>query len=257
MLWKNPNVKKGFTLVELMVVISIISLLSSVTLAGLNTAREKARVSAALQFATSVDHFLGADAVGIWRLDEGSGVGPTVDTSGYNNHAIFENSPTWTAGVTGTGIDLSNSSHLRVPNNARLNFGAGNFTISAWFKTTNTSNFGIVVHRGAGVGGWSIQGEGNRLLFACYCNVTGGHRTENVSFRDGRWHHLTFTRLGESVNFYLDGRKLAMFQGGSGAGGDFITENFDYRFGADATPGPADFLEGQMDDVRIYAAAIP
>ena len=52
---KQNDLKTGFTLVELLVVISIISFLSSIVLASLNTARSKARFSLVLEQMNSIE----------------------------------------------------------------------------------------------------------------------------------------------------------------------------------------------------------
>jgi prepilin-type N-terminal cleavage/methylation domain-containing protein len=61
MLYSNNNLnknKKGFTLIELMVVLSIISLLATIILGSLSNAREKARISRARQDLIQINNAL-------------------------------------------------------------------------------------------------------------------------------------------------------------------------------------------------------
>jgi prepilin-type N-terminal cleavage/methylation domain-containing protein len=61
---------KGFTLIELMVVISIIGFLSSITTASFNESRAKASQSAALKFGISLYRNWGADAILAYNFDD-------------------------------------------------------------------------------------------------------------------------------------------------------------------------------------------
>ena len=70
---QNKSKLNGFTLVELLVVISIIGLLSSIVLVSFSNSRDKARLAKSQQFDAQISHALGAYAVGIWRFEEGTG----------------------------------------------------------------------------------------------------------------------------------------------------------------------------------------
>jgi prepilin-type N-terminal cleavage/methylation domain-containing protein len=78
--------KKGFTLIELMVVISIIALLSSIVLMALSTTRGKATVAAGQVFEGQMYQAYGANAVAIWNFDDGAGATKALDSSGNNNN---------------------------------------------------------------------------------------------------------------------------------------------------------------------------
>ena len=62
--------KKGFTLIEVMVVISIIAMLSSIVLGFVNGARDTAKMSAIIQFDTNIKHTIGERAAQPFGWDE-------------------------------------------------------------------------------------------------------------------------------------------------------------------------------------------
>ncbi len=83
--------QRGFTLAELLIVISIIGLLSSVVLVSTKRATKSAKRAVVLQFAAQVHHAVGAYAAGIWDFDDQQN--PTKDSSGNNNNGTLNNFP--------------------------------------------------------------------------------------------------------------------------------------------------------------------
>ena len=125
--------KSGFTLLELLIVISIIGLLSSIVLVTYPTAVEKAHIAKTLQWSASVNHLLGVDAVGVWTFDNIQGT-TVYDDSGYNNNGTIVGAAV-VDGVMGKALNFGGS-NAYVVTPAKL--GAVS-TITAWAKTTTAN----------------------------------------------------------------------------------------------------------------------
>ncbi len=135
------RLSKGFTLIELMVVISIISLLSSIVLASVKEVREKAQIT---KIRSEMNQLI--NALELYKADKGE--------YPYENTAGFMNGNSYTSGIYINNSDY-NESDTGAPNLRTLLTGyvsnlpknpvfSNNITQTSWVYR---SNFGVNKYR--------------------------------------------------------------------------------------------------------------
>jgi hypothetical protein len=214
-----------------------------------------------------------------WKFDEGSGT--TAYDSAGSNHGTLTNGPAWTSGQIGGGLDFDGSNdYVEVldPGNGSLDFGVGNFSISLWFKTTDSA--GELVDKSGGGGGRSVGyslytgsvevGAGEYridpgILSLRVREMPSGNRDQICTvntYNDGLWHHLVATRAGTSsanLDIYVDGVDVPTINMADQGAGD-ISNSYGLSVGAKYDAGDSDrwedFFDGLIDDVRIYDKAL-
>jgi len=256
---------KSFTLIELLVVIAIIGLLASIILVSLKGVREKAEIARGLEFSQSIQHALGADAVGIWSFDEDSG-STANDNSGYGNSGTLYNfaSPYgWTSEtphkIVGSGQGKYALSFDGVDDYVRdstptgLNFVSTNqITIEAWFKLTGHSAYDGIISINDGSCAYRIMADQN--LYPFY--DPGAHNDQTVTtyrFTVNTWYHYAMTvQGGGNAVIYVNGASIHTSSAGVPAN---LPNGNDILIGTGEGPGTHP-TQGLIDEVRIYNTAL-
>lgn len=132
---------RAFTIIELLVVVSIVGLISSVILGNLTQARQRAVLASAQQFDASVRHAIGDRLVGSWNFNE-SGGNTAFDDSGNNlNGTVAAGASYAIPGVDGTGSAIFFSGSNSYVNGTGAPTGDNiGVTVSAWLNPTDVSN---------------------------------------------------------------------------------------------------------------------
>ena len=252
---------KGFTLVELLVVISIVSLLSSIVLASLSQARDKGRVGAGLQFAAYNYHKLGTNLIGMWNFDEGSG-NTAKDSSGngYNlpltGSATFSTStPDGSVSSLSTGSSNGGANVTISPAISLMNSNSKGFTVSLWkYARISQSGYSALISFNTDMNNGVYRSAGCYSSDLFFYGFTGDLTISSnpVCTDKNKWHNLTYSydntvQSSPKLSVYVDGTLVS----GSPFSYSINTTNITSIYVGTMMSGYS-FINGNIDAVRIY-----
>lgn len=248
-LLKNKK-QEGYTLVEILVVIAIIGILSSVTFVAFSSAREKSRMSTAKMFEANHVGVLRNYLVAEWKFDECSG-NTANDTSGSDAHLSLVGNPVWSSNTptkTGCALDFNGSTqYANTTDNPALDLN-NNFTLSAWVFIKDNNNKIMIAKSNSTLNG-AYLGYG----FGGYGYVFGAHNIANSPFspREGyfsnNWNYVTGVVKDGKRILYVNGNKISEYT----SSGNTWDNNLNFTIASDA--GGSYKSNIMIDNVRIYS----
>ena len=263
----RPSLTRAFTLIELLMVIAIIGLLSSIVLAALSSTRDKGRIAAGQKFDVSAKHAIGDQLVGSWSFNEGSGL-TSSDLSGNGATATLVNGPVWVNSMPNFGKALSfdgNDDYITMPNNTALN--PADITISMWVYLVSSmdcdgaNNWRSLISKGitsGGVAGYDIVlEEDGRIAWDTGNGASDRWWPVNYTIIPvGKWTNLmvTFDSATGRKDLYVDGVFKATKTGTAGALAS-TGANLQISNSNGACPNGAGAIPGYVDEVNIYGKA--
>jgi prepilin-type N-terminal cleavage/methylation domain-containing protein len=202
--------KNGFTLIELLVVVAVIGVLSSIIVVNLNYARDKGRIAKGELLNSNIYNAAGANAIGFWKFNEGSGTAIT-DSSGNGNVGVltYSTSP-WSTDVPDPNMigslyfDGSGSSYVSIPYSHTFDLGVKGFTYLAWIKPTAIPNAFNMFMGQNGLPYFDVRNNG--FLHFSF-NASGQQNVTGVTTVTlGKWHQVAaIYDANGMVTLYLDG----------------------------------------------------
>ena len=149
-----------------------------------------------------------------WRFEN------DANDSAGSNHGSIHGNPAYVDGKLGQAICLDGDDYVDCGNADVLNFGTGDWTLSAWIKTTQTGTEGDDEQKNRGTifaNGGDMEGGIrialilnetilNRVALVTDDNTNKVQATTLTAVNDGIWHHIVGMRNADKLRIYIDGK---------------------------------------------------
>jgi prepilin-type N-terminal cleavage/methylation domain-containing protein len=254
---------RAFTLLELLVVITIIGILSSIVIVSMSGSTDSATIAKGKAYAQQVHALLGHEAVLDFNFNENAyNTCPdgkdACDASGYGNHGIFygnvnfADSPIdgYALSLDGTGdyIDCGNGASLKNI------FSEESFTITVWFKAPQQiGENGTEIVMKYNPGFLLRHGIGANSKITGYVAGSGGVFSVNSSILEtNEWYFIVLVRdiADSKILLYINSESPVSAEENAG---NIYTNNPLY-IGRSCCN--ANYFSGLVDEVKIYKSAL-
>lgn len=246
-MFKKPK-ENSFTILELLIVITIIAILAGIVIVSVFDAREKARETSLKSYISSIENQLGSIVVGAWFFEEGKGIIAKDLSRKENNGTIYGATWTTTNQLNGLIYTLQfNDDYITLPNDLGYKDQVSAFS---WIKTTGPPTGGYHIIFGGGQLEISIYSTGY-LRTGVYTSDGRFVSNHGSGITDGNWHHVGFTFDGLTKKTYIDGQYVGPLSATGNLVNSFANRTIG-RLGAST----AYYLNGQIAEAMIFDRAL-
>lgn len=199
---------RGFTIVELLIVIVVIAILAAIVLVTYSGIQERARMSNAISFEQQLRNKYMAYATGSWDFSECSG-GTVRNASGSATDTISGTVSWITSGTpTGGGCALHFDGTTHIETTASL--GPTLYVKGAWVRlsTAACTNVDNIISQ-------AVTNGAVAALYMPSCKPNAGNAgswgttASQTPLNDGKWHYIATVWENGNQALYVDGTQVA------------------------------------------------
>lgn len=256
--------EKSFTLIEILVVIVVVGILSSIILVGITSITQKANIGKGQAFSSSLDNSLLLAKVSSWKLDESSGI-TAYDSWGENNGTRMDTTgacdATHCPQVQTAGCISNNclsfdgvNDYVDCGNKSTLDVSGIGLTMSAWFYSID-ENVGYILAKNETnysdiqYGFYKESPSIDRIQV--YINGTAVSYSPTGSVVNNKWYNTVIVYNGVTIAIYINGSLSRVPQAYSVP---ITSTNYNLSIGR-RKPNDV-YFKGLIDDVRLYNQAL-